>query len=73
MLVLCGGTQVSFGGHEIIAAVGPVSYVEVFRENGSVQVLGANSNAIILRDPGLQTLISNDSALSMTVAERVST
>ena len=72
VLVLCGGTQVSFGGREIIATAEAVSYVEVFRENGTVQVLGANQNAITLRDPGLRSLITNDSALSMTVAERAS-
>ncbi len=70
MLILCGGTQVSFGGHEIISIAGPVCYIEVLRESGTVRLLGADQNAIIVRDPGLRSLITNESALTMPVAQQ---
>jgi hypothetical protein len=63
-LICCGGSKVSFAGHEIVATSQPFSFCEVVRENGTVRVLGPQKEAIIVRDPGLRTLVEPIAAVN---------
>lgn len=50
MLIVCGGSSVSFAGREVITSPKRVSYCEVLWENGSVKLSGPGSEAVSVKE-----------------------
>ena len=50
MLIVCGGSSVSFAGREVVTSPMRVSYYEVLWENGSVKLSGPGSEAVSVRE-----------------------
>src|SRR6185312_644800 len=50
LLIVCGGSSVSFAGRAAVTCPNRVSYCEVLWENGSVKLSGPDSEAVSVND-----------------------
>jgi len=58
LLIFCAGMQVSAAGQPVAECFRPVSFCEVFWENGVVRRLGTDDSQITVHDSALRSLIA---------------
>jgi hypothetical protein len=56
LLIVCGGTQLSFAGQKLVASSKRISFCEVVCENGSVQISAPQRSALTVSDAALRSL-----------------